>query len=44
MPSLCKRQASKKRLVGPPLVMADAVKNRFIAEEIDRTKQVLYAA
>ena len=26
------------------LVMADAVKNRFIAEDIERTKQILYAA
>lgn len=26
------------------LVMADAVKNRYIAADIDRTKQVLYAA
>lgn len=26
------------------LVMSDAVKNRYIAMEIDRTKQVLYAA
>lgn len=26
------------------LVMADAVKNRYIAREIDRTKQLLYAA
>jgi len=26
------------------LVMADAVKNRYIAREIERTKQLLYAA
>ncbi len=26
------------------LVMADAVKNRYIAAEIERTRQVLYAA
>ncbi len=26
------------------LVMSDAVKNRYIAAEIERTKQVLYAA
>lgn len=26
------------------LVMADAVKNRYIAADIERTKQVLYAA
>jgi uncharacterized protein len=26
------------------LVMADAVKNRYIADDIERTKQVLYAA
>lgn len=26
------------------LVMADAVRNRFIAAEIERTKQVIYAA
>ncbi|MHB0980502.1 MAG: nucleotidyltransferase family protein [Thermoleophilia bacterium] len=26
------------------LVMADAVKNRFIAADIERTKQVVYAA
>ena len=26
------------------LVMADAVKNRYIAEDIQRTKKVLYAA
>jgi len=26
------------------LVMADAVRNRYIAREIERTKQVLYAA
>lgn len=26
------------------LVMSDAIKNRYIIEEIERTKQVLYAA
>jgi predicted nucleotidyltransferase len=26
------------------LVMADAIKNRYIAREIERTKQLLYAA
>jgi len=26
------------------LVMVDAVKNRFIAADIERTKQILYAA
>lgn len=35
-----------RSILGAPvdLVMADAVKNRYIAEDIDRTKQVLYAA
>jgi predicted nucleotidyltransferase len=26
------------------LVMSDAIKNRYIAAEVDRTKQILYAA
>jgi len=28
----------------PTLVMVDAVKNRFIAADIERTKEILYAA
>lgn len=33
-------------LLGPKvdLVMSDAIKNRFIRAEVERTKQVLYAA
>ncbi len=26
------------------LVMSDAIKNRYVAAEVERTKQVLYAA
>lgn len=35
-----------RAILGMPvdLVMSDAVKNRYIAADIDRTKQVLYAA
>jgi uncharacterized protein len=35
-----------REIVGSPvdLVMSDAVKNRYLRAEIDRTKQVLYAA
>lgn len=35
-----------RSILGSPvdLVMADAVKNRFILAEIDRTKRILYAA
>lgn len=35
-----------RTLLGPQvdLVMLDAVKNRYIAAEIDRTRQMLYAA
>lgn len=35
-----------RELLGPDLdlVMADAVKNRYIAREIERTKQLFYAA
>jgi predicted nucleotidyltransferase len=35
-----------RAVLGVPidLVMADAVKNRFIAADIDRTKRLLYAA
>jgi len=35
-----------RELLGPKvdLVMADAVKNRYIAREIERTKQLFYAA
>jgi len=37
---------SLRELLGPKidLVMADAVKNRYIAREIERTKQLFYAA
>ena len=35
-----------RAILGTPvdLVMSDAVKNRYVRAEIDRTKQVLYAA
>jgi predicted nucleotidyltransferase len=35
-----------RALLGPDvdLVMVDAVKNRYLAREIERTKQLLYAA
>jgi hypothetical protein len=38
--------AELRRILGPSvdLVMADAVKNRYIAADIERTRQLLYAA
>lgn len=38
--------AELRRILGAPvdLVMADAVKNRYIAADIERTRQLLYAA